>query len=155
MKCKLSSRKKGYGSFPPTKCAVSVFFADKFSGTASEVVAFSTKLKAFKKGELKVEAVDFQRKREGKFPEVEGKIIDYLKLRAKSFAKDKLGVSFLFLKEKAMMFAQQLGVEGFSASTGWLTNTLKRAGLVGVKLHGEGMDIPHSHLSLKLISWLN
>ena len=104
---------------------------------------FPKKLKAFKTGELKVEAVDFKRKAEGKFTEVAEKVIAYIKLHAKAYVKDKFGISWNLLKEKATGYAAKLGIQEkeFKASDGWLQGVLKHSGMTGIKLHGEAMEI--------------
>ena len=105
-------------------------------------MGFSTKLKAFREGRLKLEAVDCNRKAEGKFKDVEEKLVACIRLRAKAHTKDKTGLSWLFLKEKAAIHAEQLGCsDQFKASSGWLDNVLKRSGTVGINLHGEAMDM--------------
>ena len=126
-----------------------------FSGTSSEIVSFSKRLKAYKSGDLKVEAVDFVRKSEGKFTEVEEKIITYIKLRSASYHKDKLGLSFDFLKEKASKYAKEIGLdEGeFKASSGWLTRCLNRANLTGLKLHGEASEMPPEERKAIMDEW--
>ena len=126
-----------------------------FSRTASEIVTFQKKLKAFKEGTLKVKAVNFKRKSEGKFKEVEEKLIAHMKLRAKKFCKDELGLSWNFLLAKATGFAQTLGIEEgeFKASAGWLDKCLKRNGMVGIKLHGEAMEMPEQERRAIINKW--
>ena len=89
----------------------SEFSEPEFSGTPSEIVTFSKKLKAFKNGEIKVEAIDFKRKAEEKFTEIENKLIAYMKLRSKAYVKDKCEISWNVLKEKAMSYATKLGIQ--------------------------------------------
>lgn len=127
----------------------------EFSGTSSEIVTFSKKLKAFKNGELKVEAVDFKRKAEGRFKEIEDKVVAYMKLRAKAYVKDKCGLSWNLLKEKATGYAAKLGIpeNDFKASDGWLEGVLKRSSMTGTKLHGEAMEMDAEQRIVALNKW--
>ena len=69
----------------------------------------------------------------------------YILLCREKFAKDKLGLSWVILLEKAKEFAK-LELEGdaaesLSASPGWCLNVLRRNGLKGASLHGKGMKM--------------
>ena len=109
----------------------SEFSGPKFSGTSSEIVAFSKKLKAFRNGDLKMEAVDFKRKAERKFIEIEDKLIAYMKLHSKAYVQNKCEISWNLLTEKATEYAAKLGIQekDFKASDGWLQGVLKQSGM--------------------------
>jgi Tc5 transposase DNA-binding domain/DDE superfamily endonuclease len=105
----------------------------------SEVVSFCKKMKAFEEGKLKPS--DGFRKKPSQYPEVETKIIQYLDLRAGLYKRDKCGVSWELLRLKAIKFANELGIQNFKASSGWLTLTMKRHNKIGIRLHGEADDL--------------
>lgn len=48
------------------------------------------------------------------------------------------------IKEKAKSFAQSLGIEGFSASEGWLSNFKKRNGITSKKMSRESTNVDNS-----------
>jgi DDE superfamily endonuclease/Tc5 transposase DNA-binding domain len=112
----------------------------RFKGTAAEQSSFSKKLKKFKEGKLKPS--DNKREKPSQFPNLEEKLIAYINLRAAYYKYDKCGVSYGLLKAKAYKFAKEMEIDGFQASNGWLHNTLKRHGKIGVSLHGEADTIP-------------
>ncbi len=63
-------------------------------------------------------------------------------LRESLYQKDKMGVTFAILQEKALKLSKQLGVdEGFKASLGWIHDCLTRVGKVSVHLHIAGMEL--------------
>ena len=59
------------------------------------------------------------------------------------FIRDKCGLSWALLHNKALLFAKQLVFgDEFKASNGWLTSVLKDANKKFVlALHGEGMGM--------------
>ena len=98
-----------------------------------------------------MEAVDFKRKPEVKFTEIEEKVIAHMKLRAKAYVKDECGISWNLLKEKATGHASKLGIQekDFKAPDGWLQGVLKRSSMTGIQLHGEAMELDEEqHLSI-------
>jgi hypothetical protein len=111
----------------------------KFSGTHSEAVSFGKKLKQYKEGKLKPS--ESKKMRPSHFPNIEEKLVAYIDLRAKFYKRDKCGLSWQLLKIKAQKFADDLGMNDFKASDGWLNRTLKRSGKIGISLHGEADDM--------------
>jgi hypothetical protein len=79
-----------------------------------------------------------QRDKKGTYDEVADKLVRYLDLRMEKFKQDHLGISWSMLRNKAIKFAGDLGLdEGqFKASPGWISNVLKRANKVGFNCHG-------------------
>ena len=59
-------------------------------------------------------------------------------MRKEKYSQDKCGLSWLFLEEKCLQWAQQFGYHDFKASSSFINNTLNRQNLTNVKLHGEG-----------------
>jgi Tc5 transposase DNA-binding domain/DDE superfamily endonuclease len=111
----------------------------KFSGTRSESSSFTKQLKQYRLGNL--QPSDSKKGRVASFPDVESKLVAYINLRATYYKRDKCGLSWDLLRVKAAKFANDLGIEDFKASNGWLNNTLKRHGKIGIRLHGEADDI--------------
>ena len=112
-----------------------------FSGTRSEQMSFSTRLKLFDKGELKGGALTRQRER--KYGDVEDRLMGYVELRQRKYRTDKCGINWLTLRHKAVVYANELGYapSAFKASDGWIANALRRHGKVGINLHGEANDM--------------
>lgn len=109
--------------------------------------AFSRWLKQYKAGALntdKLLATQTKRQRKTEFDDVEAKLIEYINLRADKFLlshdkRQKIGLGYIILIDKAHLFAKQLGYseEAFKGSPGWISSTLKRHNKVGVNLQGE------------------
>ena len=111
-----------------------------FSGTRSEQMSFSTRLKLFDKGELMGGALLRQRAR--KYGDVEDRLMRYVELRQRRYRTDKCGINWLTLHHKAVLFAKECGYgPDFKASDGWISNSLRRHGKVGINLHGEANDM--------------
>ena len=64
-------------------------------------------------------------------------LVEYLDLRAKSYKQDKCWVSWLHIQRKCLQFAKTFGFDDFVASPGWISDTLKHHGKIGINLHGE------------------
>lgn len=78
------------------------------------------------------------------FLAVENEIVSYLDKRYRLMFRDKVGMSRGYLQEKAKELAEKLltaeEYSDFKASSGWLTNVLKRNQFVGMNLHGEANE---------------
>jgi hypothetical protein len=120
-----------------------------FQGTRSEQCSFSANLKKYNKGELK--NVEKKRIRVRHFAAVEVKLVEYLKLRELKYKQDKLGISWLLMIEKCKKWAEDLGVQDFKASNGWLNNTLKFHGIERIRLHGEADDLSDQEVSALMV----
>lgn len=77
-----------------------------------------------------------KRKRLGHFTSVD----DALLIWFKQAAAMKAPMNRDILKDKARTFAQEVGIDDFSASDGWLSRWKERNGIVFKKLHGEKED---------------
>ena len=130
---------------------------NRFSGTVSEQNTFGKRLKQYDAGELKPsQNVRF---REGMYPLIEDRLINYLDLRQKKYLRDKCGVSWMYLEHKAKEFKKQVETDhplykSFQASPGWLSNVLKRHNKLGVTLHGEASDISPEVRKATMAKWL-
>ena len=113
----------------------------KFSGTQSEQQSFSKMMQKYENGTLS--NLKVKRMRAGKYEDVENKFIEYLGLRAMHYKQDKCGMSWTHMQTKALEYALQLNYtkDEFKASHGWLSNTLKRHGKIGIRLHGEADEM--------------
>jgi hypothetical protein len=99
------------------------------------------KYKLYKEGKLLL--TDMKRVRSGKFDDVGKKPIAYVELRARLYHKDKCGLSWDLMQQKAMQFGADMGYseEDFTASHGWIANTLKKVNKIGIILHGEAAEM--------------
>ena len=84
-----------------------------------------------------------------RYEAVEKELVSYVNYRARAYQQDKLGLSWLILKDKAISIYNRLfpaperdrSDPGFKASCSWISKTLQRYNLVGISLHGEANDI--------------
>ena len=81
----------------------------------------------------------------GEYEEVEKLLVAYINLRNERYEKDHCGMSWIFMHEKALQFAQRVldkeSLAKFKASDGWISRVLKRNDLVGVRLSGEAGEV--------------
>ena len=78
-----------------------------------------------------------------KYPELEARVTAFI-----SFARDKrMPVSMHLIQERARMIANQLGIQSFHASNGWLDRFIRRSSVQpSFKLRGKGNALlPTSH----------
>ena len=62
-------------------------------------------------------SLDIKRRRLGEFVEVETLLVEYIKLRVQKYSRDKCGLSYMLLHEKAMEFAARTNANSsFQAS---------------------------------------
>jgi hypothetical protein len=107
----------------------------------------------------KVENQDRQKLKCGEFDEIEVRLVEYLKFRKERFSKDKCGMTYELMRDKAFDIADVLKTEGqlsiqdrekFKASNGWIHNVLTRHNLIDVIAHGEKGDIDEADAALKM-----
>jgi len=119
---------------------------------------FQRKLKAYKEGKLS-DSNDQKRNRSGTYLQVEEQLLRYIELRSQLYIRDKCGLTYLYLKDKALQFASHLGHnDSFKASNGWLSNVVRRGKKISIALHGEGMDMSpemQAEKSKKFVEQLN
>lgn len=105
---------------------------------------FSDWVIAFERNQLKevINGDNVFRVKTCRFATIEQRLVDYIKRRAALYQRDKCGLSWLILKNKALQVAQEVMPDvSFNASAGWLQKVLIRNGFVGVTLHGEANEI--------------
>jgi len=122
----------------------SAFLRSKDSGekvSMQHQKTFNRALKKFRAGELNNN--DSKRNRTSIYDDVKNRLIQYIELRSRLYTRDKCGLSWNLLKEKAMAFAEQLGhdTQTFRASDNFIASVLRKGNKKLVKLHGEGMDM--------------
>ena len=73
----------------------------------------------------------------------------------RQYEKDKCGVSWLTLTNKSIQYADLLGLsqEKFKGSPGWVANTLRIHGKVGINLHGEADDMTEKERNDIMDKW--
>ena len=92
------------------------FLREKGLTSSAHRVTFHRKLKQYEAGELQ-KSSNRQRVRQGKYHNVESKLVEYINLRNRMMQRDKCGLSFSLLQTKARQFATELGVDAaFEAS---------------------------------------
>ena len=147
-----------YKSIHPPMSQTLVFLkssisGDMFTGSVSEQVSFSKRLKEYDKGKFEDKNLNVKKLQPVRFPDVERKLVRYLDLREHNYQQDKLGVDWLYLKNLASEFAEQLGEENFKASDGWLQNVLRRSNKQGIKLHGEAGEMSAEEIATTIEDW--
>jgi hypothetical protein len=123
-------------------------------GSKSNCTIFGKKYKLFKEGR-KLLLTDRKRVRKGKFDDVGEKLIEYIMLRARLYKRDKCGLSWALMTEKALKFGAALGysAEAFSASPQWLRNTLQKNHKIGINLHGEAAEMDDAERATIMGEW--
>jgi hypothetical protein len=105
-----------------------------FTGGRNEQQAFGRYLKKFDLGKLK--AIKVMRHRKHKYEVVEKKLISYLDLHARSYKRDKCGVTWVLMRSKCLQFAADLPdqetYKDFTASSSWMASTLKAHGKIAM-----------------------
>jgi hypothetical protein len=76
--------------------------------------------------------------RSAKFPELEKALIQFME---KVHNETDLPLNGILLKEKALIFADKLGLENFNASGGWLDRFRERYGIKFSAIHGESKSV--------------
>ncbi|UYV73153.1 hypothetical protein LAZ67_10001978 [Cordylochernes scorpioides] len=74
-----------------------------------------------------------KRSRQGEFPRLEECLVEWIRL----CREQNLPIGGFILKDKAKFFAQSLGIKGFAASEGWLSNFKNRHCISFKKICGE------------------
>ena len=101
---------------------------------------FNRALKKFKDGSLNND--DKKREKASPYGDIRAKLIEYIELRERLYKRDKCGLSWALLKQKALVFAEQLGHGGaFKAGDSFIQGALNAGNKRGVVLHGEGMEM--------------
>jgi hypothetical protein len=81
----------------------------------------------------------------GDYDALEKRLVQYIQLRNEHYQRDHCGLSWLYLREKAKVYANQMLSDEervkFKASPGWLSNVLRRHDIVGVNLQGESGEV--------------
>jgi hypothetical protein len=87
----------------------SSFLRSKDSGDLNlyDQRTFNRALKKFRQGALKND--DKKRYKKSPYDDVRAKLIEYIELRERLYKRDKCGLSWALLKQKALVFAKQLG----------------------------------------------
>ncbi len=76
------------------------------------------------------------------YEEIRAKLIEYIELRERLYKRDKCGLSWSLLKQKALIFGEQLGHGGtFKAGDSFIQGVLNAGNKRGVFLHGGGMEM--------------
>jgi hypothetical protein len=84
---------------------------------------------------------DAKRIRTSPFDDVKEKLLQYIELRAQLYKRDKCGLSWALLREKALYYAEQLGHDDFMAGDYFIASVLQKGNKKCIALHGEGMEM--------------
>jgi len=123
-----------------TKLSRAEFLRDPMSGpevtgSISDQNVFLRKLRDYESGKLQPTCQ--KRYTPGQFPEVEQKVVNYVKRRLQRHQREKLGLTWAGLCQLAKDFAAELmpthpKYQHFNASSGWMQNLLRRNGISNV-----------------------
>jgi hypothetical protein len=74
---------------------------------------------------------------------VKEKLLKYVELQAQLYKRDKCGLSWALLKQKALFYAKQLGhdLNSLKAGNYFISSVLQKGNKKCVALHGEGMEM--------------
>ena len=79
--------------------------------------------------------------RASNFQKMEGRIVKFITAREILYVKDKLGLNWAYMKERALEFTKSVdGEDGLKAPSWWAFNVLKRSVIVGVNAHGYARE---------------
>ena len=108
---------------------------DKFSGHLIEQQSFGRYLKKFENGELK--PTNQKRSRQRRFKSIEEKMFEHLEFRVSAFKRARCGLSWAAVQKKCKEYADELGMNEFQASPGWIADTLRNFSQTP-----DGRDLP-------------
>ena len=97
-----------------------------------------------------------KRKCLGKYVNVEMKLVIYINHCARLYKQDKCGLSWSCLQENACTYAldeESDEYQQFDASPGWISNLLKRHGMIVVNLHGKAEEIDEEKRIATMSKW--
>jgi hypothetical protein len=101
---------------------------------------FTRNLQKFKDGTLINQ--DRKRNKLSPYEDVRARLLEYIQIRERLYIRDKCGLSWALLKQKALDFAKQLGHgETFKAGDSFIQNALIAGNKKSIALHGEGMEM--------------
>jgi hypothetical protein len=111
------------------------------------------KYKLYKEGKLLL--TDMKQVRSGKFNNVGKKLTAYVKLWARLYHKDKCGLSWELMQQKAMQFGANMGYSGedFTVLHGWIAKTLKKVNKIGIILHDEAAEMSDAERARIIGDW--
>jgi len=86
---------------------------------------------------------DAKQSRASPYEDVKEKLLKYVELQAQLYKRDKCGLSWALLKQKALFYAKQLGhdLNSFKASKYFISSVLKKGNKKCLALHDEGMEM--------------
>lgn len=101
-------------------------------------------MKSFDKGALKAESSSSRyRTKEGRFLDVEECLMEFIRLRQQKYSRNKAGLTWSTLMDRTRQIACRILPAGheFKASSGWLTNVLRRNNIVGIGERGRAYGL--------------
>ena len=135
----LSDRVKVLEYYDATPGTTQVSVADKFGVGRTQIAKIlkdrDVIMKAY--GEGTKSSTKYMQPRRELYPELNAKVWDfYLEARSKH-----IPVTGVMLKHEALIRGEELGLENFTASNGWLESFASRYQLNMSKLHGESAEV--------------
>ncbi len=112
---------------------------------------FTRVLKKFKEGRLNND--EQKRNKLSPYEDIKARLLKYIELQERLCNQDKSGLSWGLLKQKALVFADQLGHgKTFKAGDSFIAGVLRHGKKKSVSLHGEGKEMtPEEQLSNTMI----